>query len=425
MGKSFQSASINLKSAIEKLDSDKDTVDKKDCSIPLSDVQIELDIYKRLLDDAHMGQHELSQKLKFLISEKDAEVKFWKRKNNVEDSTLVSNERDLQVLSLDRLRAHSSCLEESLLSMSGQLKEALRGSNEMKALTLRCEDSTDRYHVLKDEFSRYIAEAEAREREQSMVIETLKAASSSNSHITSTKDSVLLTAVPLPLPTPTPSPASTDNTKLLEQQLDELYQAKQAIDNDHLTLQTEYAALQNEVNELQSELNQLQRESIEEGMKMTKVTADMAKVTDEFDLLKEHMNEVGHQLKDKNEAFLALVDAKSVADTEIARLENQLQLKDAELELQLQEKNSLSERLSVSTERVSALTERMSELQGELELQRTDGHESTSILATQHAEAKASFEGTIAGDSSLVTYIYPSHHLPLVTYIHSVEYTSE
>ena len=435
VGKSFQSASGNLRSAIEKLESEKDTADTKDRIIPsntLSDVQIELDIYKKLLDDAHMGQHELSQKLKILIAEKDAEVTFWRRKNGVEDSTPALNERDLQVLSLDRIRAHSSCLEESLLSMSGQLKEALRGSNEMKALTLRCEDSTDRYHVLNDEFSRYIAEAEAREREQSMMIETLKAASGSN------------TAVPLPSPSSpsSPIPSAVANTKLLEQQLDELHQAKQALENDHLNLKSEYAALQNEVNELQNELNQLQRESIEDGMKMTKVTADMAKVTDEFDLLKEHMNEVGHQLKDKSEAFLvlsqkhdALVDAKRVADIEMVRLEDQLQSKGAELESQLNEKNNLTERLNESSERVgdltervsaltecvSVLTERESELQREVELQRAGGDKSTSILAAQHAETKASLEGTIAGDSPPPSYIhlllrpYPSSFL---THVH-------
>ena len=289
--------------------------------------------------------------------------------------------------------------------MSGQLKEALRGSNEMKALTLRCEDSTDRYHVLKDEFSRYIAEAEARELEQSMVIETLKGAGN--------VDSTLPTAIPLPLPprAPVSTTASTiDNTKLLDQQLDDLRQAKQTIEHDHLSLQTKYATSQNEVNELQSELNQLQRESIEDGMKMTKLTADMAKVTDEFDLLKEHLNEVEQQLQNKSEALMALtnqhtamMDSKCVDDAEIQRLENQLQLNDAELELLRHEKNSWTEHSSESSERMNTLMERVNELQCELESQRADGHESTSILAAQHAQAKAALEGTIAGNLSLLS----------------------
>ena len=80
VGKSFQNASVSLKSAIEKLENEnKDSENKKDritleneptSKVNLSDVEIELQIYKNLLDQAHFGQHELSQKLKLLVAEK-------------------------------------------------------------------------------------------------------------------------------------------------------------------------------------------------------------------------------------------------------------------------------------------------------------------------------------------------------------------
>ena len=81
VGKSFQNASVSLKSAIEKLENEnKDSENKKDritlenepttSKVNLSDVEIELQIYKNLLGQAHFGQHELSQKLKLLVAEK-------------------------------------------------------------------------------------------------------------------------------------------------------------------------------------------------------------------------------------------------------------------------------------------------------------------------------------------------------------------
>ena len=115
----------------------------------------ELEIYKRLLDESHMEHLELSKQSRLLLAEKDADVAYWKRKcgagvaapatgagaggtvtsgdGSTEGDTAATGDGDDEALTLERLKAERAALEESLVVLGGQLREAIRDSNEVKA----------------------------------------------------------------------------------------------------------------------------------------------------------------------------------------------------------------------------------------------------------------------------------------------------
>lgn len=78
----------------------------------------ELEIYKKLLDEAQMHHVELSQTTRLLIAEKDSELKFWKSKNGDEvdeDAFIQSKETNIEALIEER-----DILQETLITLGLQ-----------------------------------------------------------------------------------------------------------------------------------------------------------------------------------------------------------------------------------------------------------------------------------------------------------------
>ena len=170
LGESFQNVRANLASnvsmALEKLDEDvsRSLEEKPSSDHPAgrspndsaSSVADELTIYKQLLDEAHMEHLSLSKNSRLLLAQKEADVIYWKRKSGVSEETAD----DSAQLSVERLMAEKASLEESLVIMGSQLREAIRDSNEVKAMMAKCDDSQGQYDLLKEEFTKLVADSE-------------------------------------------------------------------------------------------------------------------------------------------------------------------------------------------------------------------------------------------------------------------------
>jgi hypothetical protein len=133
----------------------------------------ELQIYKKLLDEAQMHHVDLSQASRVLIAEKDAELKYWKKKSGADD-VAVTTEGDPDI-TMDRLIEERDALQETLILLGAQLRDSLRESNEAKVLTVKFKESQDRYEAIKTDFRKFSAEVEMQNKHKNDTIENLVA----------------------------------------------------------------------------------------------------------------------------------------------------------------------------------------------------------------------------------------------------------
>jgi hypothetical protein len=70
----------------------------------------ELCIYKKLLDDAQMYHVELSQASRLLVAERDAELKYWKKKSGADDTSPEEKNDDV-----DKIVLENKALQETLV----------------------------------------------------------------------------------------------------------------------------------------------------------------------------------------------------------------------------------------------------------------------------------------------------------------------
>lgn len=155
----------NITTAIEKFDHDNAEV--------VTDHSLEeLEIYKKLLDDAQMHHVELSQTSRVLIAEKDAEVKYWKKKSGVEDVVIPEIDEEM---TLDRAIEEKDALQETLIILGAQLRDSLRESNEAKVLSVKFSDSQIRYEAIREDFRKFATEVEMQNKHKNDTIENLVA----------------------------------------------------------------------------------------------------------------------------------------------------------------------------------------------------------------------------------------------------------
>ena len=155
----------NINIAIEKFDHDS-TGTRSD------DTQEELDIYKKLLDDAQMHHVELSQTSRALIAEKDAEVKYWKKKSGFEEAVVFEDDQDMNY---SRLAEENVALQETLIILGSQLRDSLRESTDAKVLAVKFSDSQIRYEAMKDDYRIFACEVEVQNKIKNDTIENLVA----------------------------------------------------------------------------------------------------------------------------------------------------------------------------------------------------------------------------------------------------------
>ena len=155
----------NINIVIEKFDHD-GTGTRSD------DTQEELDIYKKLLDDAQMHHVELSQTSRALIAEKDAEVKYWKKKSGLDEAVVFEDDLDMNY---SRLVEENVALQETLIILGSQLRDSLRESTDAKVLSIKFNDLQIRYEAIKDDFRKFACEVEMQNKIKNDTIENLVA----------------------------------------------------------------------------------------------------------------------------------------------------------------------------------------------------------------------------------------------------------
>jgi hypothetical protein len=138
---------------------------------PADHTNEELTIYKKLLDDAQMHHVELSQSSRVLVAEKDAEVKYWKKKSGVADTTLAADGE----VTMERLTEERDALQETLILIGAQLRDSLRESNEAKVLVVKYKESQARYEAIKNDFRKFSSEVETQNKHKNDTIENLVA----------------------------------------------------------------------------------------------------------------------------------------------------------------------------------------------------------------------------------------------------------
>lgn len=157
----------NISTALENKDHESNGGAERDHSTE------ELQIYKKLLDEAQMHHVDLSQASRVLIAEKDAELKYWKKKSGADD-VAVTTEGDPDI-TMDRLIEERDALQQTLILLGAQLRDSLRESNEAKVLTVKFKDSQDRYEAIKTDFRKFSAEVEMQNKHKNDTIENLVA----------------------------------------------------------------------------------------------------------------------------------------------------------------------------------------------------------------------------------------------------------
>ena len=154
----------NINTALENLDQEKAGTEP-------DHTNEELIIYKKLLDDAQMHHVELSQSSRVLVAEKDAEVKYWKKKSGAEDTTSAADGE----VTMERLTEERDALQETLILIGAQLRDSLRESNEAKVLVVKYKESQARYEAIKTDFRKFSSEVETQNKHKNDTIENLVA----------------------------------------------------------------------------------------------------------------------------------------------------------------------------------------------------------------------------------------------------------
>jgi hypothetical protein len=157
----------NINTALETLDNDGDAARQDNSSE-------ELQIYKKLLDDAQMHHVELSQASRVLVAEKDAELKYWRKKSGADEASSTSAESDPDI-TMDRLIEERDALQETLILIGAQLRDSLRESNEAKVLNAKFKESQVRYDAIKTDFRKFSTEVETQNKQKNDTIENLVA----------------------------------------------------------------------------------------------------------------------------------------------------------------------------------------------------------------------------------------------------------
>lgn len=157
----------NINTALETPDNSSDAARQDNSSE-------ELQIYKKLLDDAQMHHVELSQASRVLVAEKDAELKYWRKKSGADEANFAVAEGD-QDITMERLIEERDALQETLILIGAQLRDSLRESNEAKVLNVKYKESQARYDAIKTDFRKFSSEVESQNKQKNDTIENLVA----------------------------------------------------------------------------------------------------------------------------------------------------------------------------------------------------------------------------------------------------------
>eukprot|EP01036_Dinobryon_divergens_P042611 gene42611-56640_t len=146
--KAMQMLNENITTALEGFDDGTEDHERE----PEAVERDELDIYKKMLDDAQMQHYELSKQSRLLLAEKDAELTLWKQK--YAEATGQPVDGDSVAIALDSLKlmAEKKALEENLLRAEESLRQSLGERNEALVKMQRFDELSVNYTHLKAEY---------------------------------------------------------------------------------------------------------------------------------------------------------------------------------------------------------------------------------------------------------------------------------
>ena len=188
--RAMQILNENITTALEGLDqSDQETVEEFQ-----PEEKDELEIYKKMLDDAQMQHFELSKQSRSMIAEKEAEILIWKRKYAELSGESVDAEIR-EVIDSIRITGRQKALEDNLEQAEELLRRSISEKNEALAKAKNYEEINTKYESLKQKYDEYVRTNEISDAQKTETIENLVSEYSklaAEAEARQTKDSALI-----------------------------------------------------------------------------------------------------------------------------------------------------------------------------------------------------------------------------------------
>lgn len=139
-------------------------------------LQRDLDMYKKLLDDAQMQHFELSKQSRMLVAEKEAELIYWKsRCENTTHSSVGDEDANSSSIQIHRLAHEKVALEKTLEEVERSLADSLQERNAFHVLKRSYDELFERFSAVKEDFSASKIDSEAKDKQKNDTIENLVA----------------------------------------------------------------------------------------------------------------------------------------------------------------------------------------------------------------------------------------------------------
>lgn len=142
----------------------------------IDNLQRDLDMYKKLLDDAQMQHFELSKQSRMLVAEKEAELIYWK--SRCENTSQSSGDEDVNSSSniqIHRLVHEKVALEKTLEEVERSLADSLQERNAYHVLKRSYDELFVRFSAIKEDFSACKIDSEVKDKQKNDTIENLVA----------------------------------------------------------------------------------------------------------------------------------------------------------------------------------------------------------------------------------------------------------
>jgi len=148
-----QTVASNVSSVLDNLD---DTTGQQ------QKLKDELRLLHSLLDESQLLNVEMSKQTQLLIAEKEAEITLWIEKCNSIDSSNVNTKIDESSLDIAKLKAEKKVIETMMNKLEDKLRDSVRDINESKIIKMKFNELTDKYDNLKCDYDELIEKDKSR-----------------------------------------------------------------------------------------------------------------------------------------------------------------------------------------------------------------------------------------------------------------------
>jgi hypothetical protein len=160
---------------LEAIQREKNVLEKETDNV--HDLQRDLDMYKKLLDDAQMQHFELSKQSRMLVAEKEAELIYWRGRCESTTETSVKDEdvNSSSNIQIHRLVQEKLALEKTLEEVESNLANSLQERNAFHVMKKNYDELLNRFSAIKEDLSSCKIDSELKDKQKSETIENLVA----------------------------------------------------------------------------------------------------------------------------------------------------------------------------------------------------------------------------------------------------------